>query len=162
MIEPWADQPGVPPSLAGHPTFVGHMDVTPENVVFVDGRAHALIDFDLARPTDRVSQVCNVLLWWAPLMPVADREAAVREVDVLARTSLIVNEYGLGAADRERVVAVARNSAERTWYSMRYRADHLGGGWRRMWDEGVGGRILRRQAWLAEHAGALHDAVTLS
>ena len=43
---------------------------------------------------------------------------------------------------------------------MRNRAEVLGGGWKRMWDEGVGDRILRRQQWLAEHADELHEALT--
>jgi len=157
-----ADPLGMPASIAGPPRFVGHMDITPENVVFVDGHARALIDFDLARPTDRVGEVCNLLLWWAPLMPAVDRELAVRDVDPVTRAALLVDEYGLGAADRERLVPVARNDAERAWHSMRNRAARLGGGWQRMWDEGVGDRILRRQQWLTEHAPELHEAVTKS
>jgi thiamine kinase-like enzyme len=136
------------------------MDLTPENVVFVDGRAQALIDFDLARPTDRVAEVCNLLLWWAPLMPDVDREPAVRDVDAVARAALLVDEYGLGVHDRQQIVPVASNSADRAWYSMRNRAEVLGGGWKRMWDEGVGDRIQRRQRWLAEHADELHEALT--
>jgi hypothetical protein len=153
------DPPGMPASIAGPPTFVGHMDITPENVVFVGGRARALIDFDLARPTDRASEVANLLLWWAPLMPAIDRERAVRDVDVCARAALLVDEYGLGHDDRDRMVPLLRNAAERTWHSMRNRALHLGGGWRRMWDEGVGDRILRRQTWLADHEAELRRAI---
>ena len=154
------DPPGIPDSIAGPATFIGHMDVTPENVVFVDGHARALIDFDLARPTDRVREVGNLLLWWAPLMPSVDREPAVGDVDAVARAALLVDEYGLGVADRQRVVDVAINAADRSWHLMRNRADQLGGGWQRMWDEGVGDRILRRQQWLAENASRLRDAVT--
>ena len=154
-----ADPPGTPASIAGPPTFVGHMDITPENVVFVDGRASALIDFDLARPTERVSEVCNVLLWWAPLMPREDRELAVRDVDGVERAALLVDAYGLDPGDRELIVPMARNMADRAWHSMQNRARLLGGGWQRMWDEGVGDRILRRQAWLAENADALQRAI---
>jgi Phosphotransferase enzyme family len=154
------DPPGMPPSIAGPPRFVGHMDITPENVVFVDGRARALIDFDLARPTDRVGEVCNLLLWWAPLMAVVDRDPAVRDVDAVARAALLVDEYGLGADDRHQIVPVARNTADRAWFSMRNRAARLGGGWQRMWEDGAGDRILRRQHWLAEHADELGEALT--
>ncbi|WP_433558921.1 DUF664 domain-containing protein [Pseudonocardia xinjiangensis] len=154
------DPPGTPPSIAGPPSFVGHMDITPENVVFRDGHAAALIDFDLARPTDRVGEVCTMLRWWAPLMPVADREAAVRDVDAVARAALLVDEYGLDPIERRQVVAVARNSADRSWFLMRDRARRLGGGWQRMWEQGIGDRILRQQEWLAENATTLHDAVT--
>jgi hypothetical protein len=155
-----ADPPGTPPSIARPPLFVGHMDITPENVVFVDGQASALIDFDMARPTDRVSEVCNLLLWWAPLMAIEDRETVVRDVDAIERAALLVDAYDLGPADRERIVPMARNMAARTWHSMRNRATVLGGGWRRMWDDGVGDRILRRQARLAENADRLHHAIT--
>jgi Phosphotransferase enzyme family len=153
------DLPGMPPRLVGPAQFVGHQDITPENVVFRGGRAAALIDFDLARLTDRPGEVANVLLWWAPLMPRPDREPVLREVNAHRRAALIVDAYGLGADDRARVIATARNDADRAWYSMRDRAERLGGGWRRMWEDGVGERILRRQAWLAENAASLEAAV---
>jgi hypothetical protein len=148
-----------PPSVTGSPAFLGHMDITPENVVFRDGAAFALIDWDLARPTTAVEQVCNVLLWWAPLMPAEDRERVVADVDAVARAVLLVDAYGLAADDRARIVALCRNNAERAWFSMRARAETLGGGWARMWQEGMGDRILRRQAWLAEHGADLHRAL---
>lgn len=154
------DPVGAPPPAGPPAAFVGHRDVTPENVVFRDAEAVALIDFDLAQPVSRVDEVCNLLLWWAPLMPAADREEAVRDVDAIARSALLVDAYGLDAAGRRAVVEVARRTAERAWFFMRRRAERDGGGWARMWDEGVGDRILRRQAWLAQSAAALHDAVT--
>ena len=159
-LRPQVDPPGTPAAAAGPPTLVGHVDVTPENVVFRDGRAAALIDFDLARPATRGEEVGNLLLWWAPLQPPGDRPEAVRRTDVLARAALLVDAYGLDDADRTRVVALQLNQAERSWHLMRWRAQHLGGGWRRMWDEGVGDRIRRRRAWLGDVSDALHAAVT--
>lgn len=120
--------PEMPPPIAGPPTFVAHCDVTPENIVFLDGEAIALIDFDLAGPATRVDEVCNVLLWWAPLVPPADREPVVADVDAVRRAALIVDEYGLGTAERERVVAQAVNKAERPYFSMRTRAEGVGTG----------------------------------
>jgi hypothetical protein len=35
----------------------------------------------------------------------------------------------------------------------------LGGGWQRMWEEGVGDRILRRAQWLRDNATELQRAV---
>lgn len=151
---------GLPPSIAAPPTFIGHRDIAPENVVFTDEVATALIDFDLARPSDRVAEVGNLLLWWAPLMPVADREPAVSDVDPFARARLMVDAYGLPDADRARLVPIAINTAERSWFQMRDRAIRLGGGWARMWNDGVGDKIRRRREWLAEHAEALNAAVT--
>ena len=150
---------GMPASIAGPAELLGHMDVTPENVVFRNSVAVALIDFDLVRPATRTEEVGNVLLWWAPLMPIEDREPVLRDVDPVARAKMLVDAYGLSGLDRELLVPVMRNAADRTWYLMKHRADHLGGGWRRMWDAGIGDRIVRRQKWLAVHDQELRDAV---
>jgi hypothetical protein len=130
--------------------LIGHRDVTLENVVFRDGVATALIDFDLARPSSRLDDVCNMLRWWAPWQPVADRPETLADVDAGGRAAMMVEAYGLDANSRSMLVPLARNTAERTWYSMRLRAERDGGGWRRMWDAGVGDAIRRRQAWLQE------------
>jgi hypothetical protein len=157
-----ADPPGCPGSIAGPATFLAHMDITPENVVFRDGTAIALIDFDLLRPATRAEEVANLLLWWGAWMPVTDRDPAVRRVDAASRAAVLVDAYGLSEADRAKIVGVARNAADRSWHLMRHRALTRGGGWKRMWDDGVGDKILRRQAWLAENAAVLHAAITSS
>ncbi|MBW9215749.1 aminoglycoside phosphotransferase [Mumia sp. zg.B53] len=156
---PPADPAGTPARVAGTPELIGHLDVTPDNVVFAHGEARALIDFDFVRPATRTEEVQNLLLWWAPLVPVQDRPRPLADVDVFARARLLVDAYGLAAADRARLVDVVENAAARAWFRMRHNAETLGGGWARMWDEGVGEAIRRRQVWLAEHRDALHRAV---
>ncbi len=151
---------GIPASTMGPATFVGHMDICPENVVFRDGQAWALIDFDLARPTNRLREVCSMLLWWAPLMPAQDREGSVRHLDVFARAALMVSAYGLAKADRALIAPAILNSTERTWHAMRHRAVQRGGPWQRLWDEGLGERLIRRRQWLEHHFTELHQAVT--
>jgi aminoglycoside phosphotransferase (APT) family kinase protein len=136
------------------------MDLTPENVVFRGGTAVALIDFDLVRPATRVEEVANLLLWWGAWMPAADRDPVMRKVDAASRASVLVDAYGLAPGDRAKVVDVARNGAHRSWHLMRRNALTKGGGWKRMWDEGIGDKILRRQAWLADNAAELHAAIT--
>jgi hypothetical protein len=42
---------------------------------------------------------------------------------------------------------------------MKYRAETLGGGWQRMWSEGVGDTIRHRQAWLDENADRITTAL---
>ena len=153
-----ADPPGTPPEPPGEPEIAGHLDITPENVVFRDGRAVALIDFDLAAPATRADELVNLLLWWAPLFDPADRDPLLRDVDVERRVRLALDAYGASDADRERVVDVALARTARAWFLMRHRAETLGGGWARMWDEGVGDVILRRRAWLEENGDALRAA----
>jgi hypothetical protein len=43
--------------------------------------------------------------------------------------------------------------------SMRWNAEHLGGGWARMWDEGVGEVIRRRAVWFADARAELAAAL---
>jgi hypothetical protein len=42
---------------------------------------------------------------------------------------------------------------------MRHRAQTLGGGWARMWEDGVGERILRRLAWLEAEGSRIAAAL---
>jgi len=151
---------GAPDPLPVPQDLIGHRDVTLENVVFRDGAAYALIDFDLARPSSRIDDVCTMLQWWAPWQPIEDRPEPLVPADVFARAAMMVDTYGLDAHSRSMLVPLARNAAERTWYSMRLRAERDGGGWRRMWDSGAGDSIRRRQAWLKENEDALIAAVT--
>jgi Ser/Thr protein kinase RdoA (MazF antagonist) len=150
---PVAAADGLPDRIAGAPELVGHRDVTPENVVFQDGRAAALIDFDLVGPTTRVEDLTNLLLWWGAWMPPGDREPVLRDADPTARARIVLDAYGL--EDRSAILPVSVNLAERSWHLMRWRAEHLGGGWARMWAEGVGDRILRRRAWLEQQRASL-------
>ena len=147
--------PGLPERVAGEPELVGHRDVTPENVVFRYGRAVALIDFDLLGPATRIEELANLLLWWGPWMPEEDREPVLRDVDPAARARIALTAYGVSGHDRERLVPVSLNLAERSWHLMRWRAEHLGGGWERMWREGVGDRIERRRSWLQQRGDSL-------
>ncbi len=140
--------------------FLGHRDVTPENTVFRAGQAHAFIDFDLVRPSTRIDEVCNLLLWWGAWMPVEDREPVMREIDPAERARLLVDSYGLAPDDRHLVVAAAIHGANRSWFSMRDRARTRGGGWARMWAEGVGDKIRRREQWLRINRDALHQSLT--
>lgn len=153
---------GLPPAPPDPPEFVGHMDITPENVVFRDGTAVALIDFDLARPTTRVRELVNVMLWWAPFGAEEDLDPRLHGLDVPRRCRLIADTYGLSDDGRERLVEVAVLQNHRAWHLMKHRAETLGGGWRRMWDEGVGDVIRRRQDWLGRHAADLTTALRRS
>ncbi|MDQ4491575.1 phosphotransferase [Sinomonas sp. ASV486] len=145
------DLPGMPPEPSvpdGAERFIGHLDVTPENVVFRGGQAVALIDFDLLRPATRVDEVVNLCLHWAPLSPEQDRSDPLRRADAVVRTRLVADAYGLDDPARALLVPTAIRRTERSWHLMRHRAQTLGGGWARMWADGVGETILRRLEWL--------------
>jgi aminoglycoside phosphotransferase (APT) family kinase protein len=155
-----AEPPGIPPAPPYPPELIGHVDITPENVVFRDGLAYALIDFDLAKPATRADEMFNAMLWWAPLSDPRDADPLLREVDVPRRVRILADAYGMSGIDRERIMDVAMVRIRRGWYLMKQRAETQGGGWQRMWDEGVGDVIKRREAWLDRHAATLTAALT--
>jgi hypothetical protein len=157
---PFATDEELPPAPTYPPEVVGHLDITPDNVVFRDGVAAALIDFDLARPAARVDELYNAMLWWAPLGDPADADPVLRGVDVPRRCRLLADAYGMSDVDRGRLREVAVLRTRRTWYSMRRAAAELGGGWARMWDEGIGDVIRRREAWLEQAGPAIEAALT--
>jgi hypothetical protein len=151
---------GMPPAPPYPPELIGHADITPENVVFRDGQAFALIDFDFARPVTRANEMFIVMMWWAPLFDPRDVDPLLREVDVPRRARILADAYGLSGTDRERLIEVGLLLTRRGWHMMKHRAETLGGGWQRMWDEGVGDVIKRREAWLDRHAATLTAALT--
>lgn len=149
--------PGMPPVPPYPVELVGHMDYTPDNIVFRDGAAVALIDFDLAKPVTKADEVGNAMLYWAPLADPADADPPLREVDVPRRCRILADAYGMSEVDRSRLVEVVVLRTRRAWFAMKQNAEERGGGWARMWAEGIGEVIKRREAWL-EHNGAAIDA----
>jgi hypothetical protein len=155
-----AGPPGIPPAPSYPPELIGHVDITPENVVFRDGGAYALIDFDLAKPATRADEMFNTMMWWAPLADPRDVDPLLQGADVPRRARILADAYDLSGTDRERVIEVAVLRTRRSWHLMKLRAQTHGGGWQRMWDEGVGDVIKRREAWLDRHGPALTAALT--
>jgi thiamine kinase-like enzyme len=89
--------------------LVSHNDVHPANLVFRDGRAVALIDFDWAGPGSAIWDFASAARYWAPL---ADDEdiADSRQGRVLERFRLFLHASGLSRAERRRTAeAVVAN-----------------------------------------------------
>lgn len=134
-------------------TMVCHNDVCPENVVFRDGRAAALIDFDLAAPGRPVWDVAMAARYWAPMLdPVSAAAVYPGGSDAPARLRILADSYGLSPKERTELPGVveqatevcrafvARRVADGDPVYLRALADR--GGWQR-WD--------RMQAWLTAH-----------
>ncbi|MEU1390518.1 MULTISPECIES: phosphotransferase [unclassified Nonomuraea] len=156
----FTEPPGMPPAPPYPPELVGHLDYTPDNIVFRDGVAAGLIDFDIARPATRVEELVSAMVYWAPLADPADADPPLRGLDVPRRCRLLADAYGMSGVDRSRLVEVAVLRTRRSWFSMRQIAEERGGGWARMWEEGVGDLIKRREAWLERHGPAIEAALT--
>jgi hypothetical protein len=149
---------GVPPAFEA-PELIGHNDMTPENLIFRDGVPVGIIDFDLAGPTTRLLDVIVTLRWWAPLCDPVDRDPVMRDLDAGERMRTFIDAYGLTDVDRCRLLDSAVRRCTRVWNSMRHRAEHDGGGWARMWNEGAGDIILRTKDWLERERPSLDAAI---
>ncbi|MGM9464213.1 phosphotransferase [Streptomyces murinus] len=134
-------------------TMLCHNDVCPENVVFRDGRAAALIDFDLAAPGRALWDIAMTARYWVPML---DPESAAAlhpsGLDAAARLRILADGYGLSAGDRAELPGVVEQATEvcRAFVARRVadgdpvylRALAERGGWQR-WD--------RMQTWLVDH-----------
>jgi aminoglycoside phosphotransferase (APT) family kinase protein len=134
-------------------TTVCHNDVCPDNVVFRDGRATALIDFDLAAPGRPLWDVAMAARYWVPMLdPVSATALYPAGLDVSARLRILADSYGLSPRDRAGLPGVIEQATEicRAFVARRVadgnpvylQALAERGGWER-WD--------RMQAWLAAH-----------
>ncbi|MFG1706468.1 phosphotransferase [Nonomuraea sp. M3C6] len=137
------------------PEIIGHCDLTLDNVIFRAGQPHALIDFDLARPTTRLFDIVTTLRHWAPIADPVDRPPLLRNLDVGARLRLFCDAYGVLPRDRRRLLELARIRFHRSYTAMRTRAA-AGGNWAMMWAGGAGERIRRAASWLDVHEDELH------
>jgi hypothetical protein len=82
--------------------LVSHNDVHPANLVFRDGRAAALIDFDWAGPGSAIWDFAAAARYWAPLQDEADITDS-RQGRALERFRVFLDATGLRRADRRRV-----------------------------------------------------------
>lgn len=150
----WAEP--VPPAYVDG--LVSHNDPNLDNVVFRDGVAVALIDFDLAGPGSALWDVAAAVRLWAPLRPDADINDS-RRGRTLARLRRFADSYGLGEADRLRLVDAA--ALNHVW-CMDYvrRGAETGHPWfHQRWTTGEADLTDRTNEWFATHDRALRQAL---
>lgn len=137
---------------------VTHNDPNLDNVIFVEGRAVALIDFDLAAPGSPVWDVACAARLWVPLRDAVDVAPQLRGREI-ERMRLFVDAYGLPRRDRQRVVdAVLLAHA---WvYEIVYEAVVRGHeSFGQMWRDSGRATAMRTRNWIADHERALRRAM---
>ncbi len=137
--------------------IVCHTDLTPENVIFRDGRVAGFIDWDFAAPAPPLFDVASVAKFWVPLTAPA-RAAAEGwpEVPRGPRLRLLCDSYGLVAAERAELLAMCLLKQQTGYASHEAWAAH-DPGFRRMWEEGSGPRMAADMAWLRDHWADLRE-----
>ena len=147
----------VPSRWAG--TVVLHNDPNLDNVVFRDGQAVALIDFDLASPGEPVWDLAIAARLWVPLRdPVDvpdDRRHRARH-----RLAVLADAYGMPLRNRPRLLDAARASHDWCYDIMRTGAERGQQGYAEAWTAGKRAHVDRGRTWLAAHADVLARSVT--
>ena len=131
--------------------MICHNDVCLENVVFRDGAAAALVDFDFAAPGRPVYDLAQ----FARLcVPIDDDISAARlgwhPADKPARLRLVADSYGLDGSSRRELLEVMGSSIARGGEFVRRRVDAGDPNFISMWNA-MGGmeRFDRRRRWWA-------------
>lgn len=137
-----------------------HDDVCPENVVFRDGRAVALLDFDLAAPGRRTWDLARTARMWVPVAGPRDALTWPPDLDVHHRLGLFTRAYGLDADEREGFVDVLLAAVDQGRHWVRRKVDAGEPAFVAMWhDFAMERRWAIDEAWLAEHRESLARAV---
>jgi hypothetical protein len=130
----------VPAPWAGR--HVTHNDPHPANLIFQDGRATGLIDFDLAGPGSVGFELAVAACFWVPIRDDRDIDDA-RIGRVLERLTLVLDGYRAGPELRREVVRAFPPANEWIFDIIREGADQGHPAFARMW---------RRQAVMAQRS----------
>ncbi len=145
-----------PAPFAGE--LVSHNDVNLDNVVFRDGVAVALIDFDLASPGSRVWDVACAARLWAPLRPEQYIDDP-RRGRAIRRFRLFADVYGLHDSDREALVPAILENHVWSYDMVGTAAAHGHAGFSEYWAGGAMERAERTREWYVENADLLRGAL---
>ena len=135
---------------------ISHNDPNLDNVVFADGRAVALIDFDLASPGSAVWDVACAARLWAPLRDPAD----VPHERSLARLRLFLDAYELPLPERGRVIDAMVEAHDWCYRIVRGALRNGHEPFERMWRGGGEAKAQRTRAWLLAHETEMRNAVS--
>ena len=133
-----------------------HDDLNLDNVIFRDGRAVALIDFDWAAPGAAVWDVADAVRLWAPLRPDRYIDDA-RRGQGLDRMRTFVDAYG-AELDRERLVEAVRLNHDRMYRLIEDGAGAGNQGFAAYWAESAP-RAAATRAWYVEQHDTLVAAL---
>lgn len=134
-------------------TLVCHNDVCPENVVFRDGIAVALLDFEFAAPGRPVYDLAHLARLCVPIDDELDQaRLGWRPADRPARLRLVADAYGLDRDARAELLSAMDDAIARIAAAVQRRVDAGDPNAVEMWNR-TGGieRYERRRRWWTDH-----------
>ena len=134
-------------------TLVCHNDVCPENVVFRDGIAVALLDFEFAAPGRPVYDVAHLARLCVPIEDEVDQaRLGWRPADRPARLRLVADAYGLDRDGRTELLCAMNDAIDRLEAAVRHSVDAGEPNAVEMWNRTGGSeRYDRRRRWWTDH-----------
>jgi hypothetical protein len=146
---------------AGGP-IVCHNDVCLENLVFRDGVAVGLLDFDFAAPGRPVYDIAQFTRMCVPIDDDIDAARLGWEpADRPLRLRRVADAYGLDSSERRAVFEILADSITRGGQFVRRRVEAGDPNFIKMWNE-MGGmeRFDRRRRWWGEHQEQFLNALS--
>jgi aminoglycoside phosphotransferase (APT) family kinase protein len=142
-------------------TLVCHNDVCPENVVFRDGIAVALLDFEFAAPGRPVYDLAQLARLCVPIDDEFDQaRLGWRPADRPARLRLVADAYGLDQDGRTELLTAMTDAIDRVEAAVRRSVELGHPNAVEMWNR-LGGseRYDRRRRWWTGHHDQFADAL---
>jgi hypothetical protein len=137
---------------------VCHNDICPENVVFRDGEAVAILDWDFAAPGRPLWDVAALMSMWGPVHDPSDPVPGMEGLDAFARARVIADAYGLDADERAQVPGVFVDRLAISLVEKRAAAGEQAF-IEMLARQGGEGRAKRRRDWLDANIDRLRDAL---
>lgn len=135
--------------------LICHNDLCISNVLRRDDTVVGIIDFDYARPVNRLFDIAVALRHWLPIMAVEDCPADIADLDRAARFAAYCDELRLTSAERDEVLELARNFLLHAKENVARLAAAGIGGFPAMIANGYTDRNDRTVAWLDGERRAL-------
>jgi len=134
-------------------TLVCHNDVELSNVVFRDGIAVALLDFEFAAPGRPVYDLAQLARLCVPIDDEFDQaRLGWRPADRPARLRLVADAYGLDRDGRAELLTAMNDAIARIEAAVRRSVDAGDANSMALWNRTGGGeRFERRRRWWADH-----------
>ncbi len=138
-----------------------HNDICLENVVFRDGRAIGLVDFDFAAPGRRSFDIASLARMCVPIDDDVNAERlGWQPADRAARLRLVTDEYGLVDQERAEVLRLLDRSIELGGEFVRRHVEAGEPGFVAMWEEmGGSARFDRRRQWWSVNRSSFEQAL---
>ena len=159
----WSDEmadPGAGAGAGAGALVICHNDVCLENVVFRDGIATALLDFDFAAPGRPLFDLATMIRMCVPIDDESRVRFGWRPADLGERLRIAADAYGVPAAERDDLFAILAATIADGGGFVRRRVEAGDPNFIAMW-EAMGGqeRFDRRRAWFTEHAARFRAAL---